>query len=125
MWKAFKHRNKKLYIFDSNVNTIGNLYNRWIKMKDINSIDKENATLIRTINIFGRVPSQVELLNYIEQLLKIIDKYESKIKRAVEYIKNNQLYDYIYDKEELFDIVSDIMSKNYLFNLLEDNSNDR
>ena len=94
-------------------------------MKDINSIDKENATLIRTINIFGRVPSQVELLNYIEQLLKIIDKYESKIKRAVEYIKNNQLYDYIYGKKELFDIVSDIMPKKYLLNLLEDNSNDR
>ena len=94
-------------------------------MRNIRDIDKENAIIIRALNMFGRVPSQVELLNYIEQLLKIIDEYESKIKRAVEYIKNNQLYDFIYDKEELLDIVSDIMSKKYLLNLLEDNSNDR
>lgn len=52
--------------------------------------------------------SNIELLN--------------KIDKAIEYIKNNHLYEYISDKEELFKIVSDSKPTNELLEILGDNN---
>lgn len=35
---------------------------------------KENETIIKALNMYGRVPEQYELLNEIEQLQNLIDK---------------------------------------------------
>lgn len=41
---------------------------------------EENETIIKAINMYGRVPEQWELLNEIERLNNIINEYEKWLK---------------------------------------------
>lgn len=59
---------------------------------------KENQTIIKSLNMYGKVPEQWELLNEIEKLqeenkrLKYQNIYKSRIDKAIEYIEDNDLY---------------------------------
>lgn len=55
--------------------------------------------------------------NIFYAIMKIADErdeLENIRKEAIRYIQNNQLYNFDYDKEELFEIVSDKVAKEYL-----------
>lgn len=59
--------------------------------------------------------------NIFYAIMKIADERDEleKIrKEAIRYIQNNQLYNFDYDKEELFEIVSDKVAKEYLLYIL-------
>lgn len=67
---------------------------------------EENETIIKALNMYGRVPEQWELLNEIERLNNIINK-------AIEYIETQIEDDYDYfglryhndEKDKLLDIL--------------------
>jgi len=50
-----------------------------------------------------------------------ISAREEICRKAIKYINNNKLYDFDYDKEELFEIVSDKVAKDYLLFILQGN----
>ena len=59
--------------------------------------------------------------NIFYAIIKIADErdeLENIRKEAIRYIQNNQLYNFDYDKEELFEIVSDKVAKDDLLNIL-------
>lgn len=59
--------------------------------------------------------------NIFYAIMKIADErdeLENIRKEAIRYIQNNQLYNFDYDKEELFEIVSDKVAKEYLLYIL-------
>ena len=58
----------------------------------------------------------------IVQLQQKVEQLEKIRKEAIKYIQNNQLYNFDYDKEELFEIVSDKVAKEYLLNILNKGS---
>lgn len=62
-------------------------------------------------------------LNEFEEILNYIEQLENIRKEAIRYIQNNQLYNFDYDKEELFEIVSDKVAKEYLLNILNKGDN--
>ena len=61
---------------------------------------EENQTIIKALNMFGRVPETWELLNEIERLNNRIDK-------AIEYIKSNYIDNPIEFKDDLLKILGD------------------
>lgn len=64
--------------------------------------------------IFDKIHTQI---TEIEQLQSQLQEKEKIIEDAIKYIKNNNLYHYEYDKEELFEIV--VSNKKELLSLLE------
>lgn len=44
---------------------------------------------------------------------------QTRIDKAIEYINKNQLYNFDYDEEEIFEIVSDKIAKEYLLSILK------
>lgn len=69
--------------------------------------------------------SNPDVMFYMEALMKKYEDLQQKVeqlenirKEAIRYIQNNQLYNFDYDKEELFEIVSDKVAKEYLLNIL-------
>ena len=44
---------------------------------------EENQTIIKALNMFGRVPEQYELLNEIDRLNNIINTFEEDLEREV------------------------------------------
>jgi hypothetical protein len=81
-------------------------------------VNRENKTIIKALNMYGRVPEQWELLEEIERL-------NNRINKAIEYIENNSLYEeeYDYDYEENMHLVgtSDEVAKNDLLSILKGN----
>lgn len=69
---------------------------------------KENQSIIKALNIYGRVPEQWELLNEL-------DKYKNVIDKIKEYCKNNinRYEDYI-GKEDI------VRENKYILELLEE-----
>ena len=64
--------------------------------------------------------------NIFYAIMKIADErdeLENIRKEAIRYIQNNQLYNFDYDKEELFEIVSDKVAKEYLLYILNKGDN--
>ena len=75
-----------------------------------------------------------ELYNLINKLQQELQKYKSLyenekdhtdtlkriIKKVEEYIKENNLFCYKYDEEELFEIITDKEAKKYLLDLLKE-----
>ena len=59
-----------------------------------------------------------ELIKEVESLQNQLQQLENIRKEAIRYIQNNQLYNFDYDKEELFEIVSDKVAKEYLLYIL-------
>ena len=53
-------------------------------------MNEENQTIIKALNMFGRVPEQYELLNEIERLNNIINEYENMKKELLDYIYHNE-----------------------------------
>ena len=49
---------------------------------------EENQTIIKALNMFGRVPETWELLNEIEILQQENERLNSRINKAIEYIKS-------------------------------------
>lgn len=47
------------------------------------------------------------------------DELQQRIDKAIEYINKNQLYNFDYDEEEIFEIVSDKIAKEYLLSILK------
>lgn len=45
---------------------------------------------------------------------------QTRIDKAIEYINKNQLYNFDYDEEEIFEIVSDKIAKEYLLSILKE-----
>ena len=63
----------------------------------------------------------------IERLKELLDytiELKNRINKAIKYIQNNKLYDFIYDDEELFEVVSDKVAKDYLLNILGGDNNE-
>ena len=96
---------------------------------DIGVISKEDGIvsekeLIEVLRQFDE--KRVEELpektrNIFYAIMKIADErdeLENIRKEAIRYIQNNQLYNFDYDKEELFEIVSDKVAKEYLLYIL-------
>lgn len=50
------------------------------------------------------------------------DKYKCRIDKAIEYIKEYELFNYKYDDEEMFEIVTDEIATNKLLEILGDNN---
>ena len=64
--------------------------------------------------------------NIFYAIMKIADErdeLENIRKEAIRYIQNNQLYNFDYDKEELFEIVFDKVAKEYLLYILNKGDN--
>lgn len=61
-------------------------------------MNKENQTIIRALNMYGRVPQTYELLNEIERLNNIINK-------AIHLITHSDITDYRVFDEELLNIL--------------------
>ena len=61
-------------------------------------MNKENKTIIKALNIYGRIPEQWELLEEIEKLSNIINK-------AIEYINSFDYYIPEDDKPDLLKIL--------------------
>jgi hypothetical protein len=61
-------------------------------------VNRENKTIIKALNMYGRVPEQWELLEEIERLNNRIDK-------AIEYIENHWIeysdFQYVDNDDEL------------------------
>ena len=53
---------------------------------------------------------------------ELVIKYKERIDKAIKYIQNNKLYDFIYDDEELFEKVSDKVAKYNLLKILNKGS---
>ena len=66
--------------------------------------------------------SKAQMINLYLDLQQKIEQLENIRKEAIRYIQNNQLYNFDYDKEELFEIVSDKVAKEYLLNILNKGS---
>lgn len=47
--------------------------------------------------------------------------YKTRCEKAIEYIKENYLFDFKYDNEEIFEIVSDDKATKDLLEILEEN----
>jgi len=54
-----------------------------------------------------------------EQLRTELNTLKSDIDKAVKYIKENKLYNFSYDKEEIFYTVSDKKARNKLLSILD------
>lgn len=68
-------------------------------------MNKENKTIIRALNKYGRVPQQYELLNEIDRLETIIDEIEY-------YVLNEYYFDdvgmKIIDRSKLQDKIQEL-----------------
>lgn len=113
---------EKLDLFPENMNDIAkdayyqlenyiiNLQQENEKLKAINAeYERLNKEKGRNFKI-----TTVETYN-INELLS----YKSRIDKAVEYIINNSLHNFVYDDEELYEIVSDYKAKKDLLNILQ------
>lgn len=72
---------------------------------------------LQLVYVGDKRASEEIILEY-DRLNNIIEQLENIRKEAIRYIQNNQLYNFDYDKEELFEIVSDKVAKEYLLNIL-------
>ena len=80
---------------------------------------KENATIIRALNNFGRVPEQHELLDGIENLQQELQRKDNIINELKKHIGEEW---YCYDNESIeFKVAKDILDK---INELEGEVND-
>ena len=88
---------------------------------------------IRTnYNLSGEDLHYAEIIYYlIINLKKKADHYKhlyNELKKqkddVVEYIKNNKLFKYVYDEEELFEIITDKQAKNDLLRMLGEIDNE-
>lgn len=50
-------------------------------------------------------------------------KLKNKFDKVVDYIENNKLYNYVYDDEELFEVISDKKAKKDLLQALKGSDN--
>ena len=64
-----------------------------------------------------------ELLQEEKELLDYTIELKNRVNKAIKYIQNNKLYDFIYDDEELFEKVSDKTTKDYLLYILRGDNN--
>ena len=109
------------------------------KYYNINNLFDEKGDPIKvTIKRIGDM-TRDELLDYIIELDEINGRYERKLEKqtelashykhlyskvkkqkddVVEYIKNNKLFNYVYDEEELFEITTDKQAKDDLLRML-------
>lgn len=65
-----------------------------------------------------------EMLQEEKELYDYTIELKSKINKAIRYLKNNKLYDFDYDEEELFERVSDKIAKGYLLSILKGDNNE-
>ena len=80
-------------------------------------LKKENKHIFANVNDDELLISNA--INYAEA-----QDYKSRIEKAVEYIKKNKLYNFSYDKEEIFYTVSDKKARNKLLNILQNGSDE-
>ena len=76
----------------------------------------ENESLYDTIEIYSKRID--ELREETEQLRTELNTLKSDIDKAIKYIKENKLYNFSHDKEEIFYTVSDKKARNKLLNIL-------
>ena len=65
-----------------------------------------------------------EMLLEEKELYDYAIELKNRISEAIRYLKNNKLYNFNYDEEELFEIVSDKVAKDYLLNILDGDNNE-
>ena len=58
----------------------------------------------------------------IEQLEKENQELKDRINKAIEYINNNQLFEFKYDEEELFEYITDLKVKEELRKILKEDN---
>ena len=84
----------------------------------VEELEKENKELNRMCELYGQSLYNADLT----KAEKRVEQLENIRKEAIRYLENNQLYNFDYDKEELFEIVSDKIAKEYLLNILNKGS---
>lgn len=83
-------------------------------------MNKENETLARTLNMYGRIPETYELINDLEEYKEIekylideLNKYKEVIDKIKEYIKEHT-------NNGMFELRADTGEIEYLLDLLEE-----
>ena len=61
----------------------------------------------------------------IEQLEKENQELKDRINKAIEYINNNQLFEFKYDEEELFEYITDLKVKEELRKILKEDNKEK
>lgn len=69
---------------------------------------------------FERDKEFVDMTHRNTELLEENKKLKEVIDKTKNYIKNNKLYSYIYDEEELFEIITDEVAKEKLLDILKE-----
>ena len=62
--------------------------------------------------------------NAFEKVLRIYDEKQDKINKAIEYIKEKYLFNFKYDNEEIFEIITDDKATRELLEILKGGNND-
>ena len=83
------------------------------------NLTKENKTLQERISYLERSNNRREETIELERKENL--ELHNKIDKAIEFINNNQLFDFKYDEEELFEYVTDLKVKENLRAILKDN----
>ena len=65
-----------------------------------------------------------EMLQEEKELYDYTIKLKNRISEAIRYLKNNKLYNFDYDEEEIFEVVSDKVAKDYLLYILKGDNNE-
>lgn len=59
-----------------------------------------------------------------ECLMETLEIYQDRINKAIEYIKENYLFDFKYDNEEIFEIITDDKATRELLEILKGDNNE-
>ena len=86
----------------------------------ITILEKENKELKEKIEIYENPEDFTQIFMHCDEIRKDTIKHlKSVIKEIREYINKNKLYNYKYDEEELFEIITDEVAKTDLLQILD------
>ena len=74
--------------------------------------------------ISGANEEELKIANERADLLLENQQLKDRINKAIEYINNNQLFEFKYDEEELFEYITDLKVKEELRKILKEDNKD-
>ena len=75
--------------------------------------------------ISGANEEELKIANERADLLLENQQLKDRINKAIEYINNNQLFEFKYDEEELFEYITDLKVKEELRKILKEDNKEK
>jgi len=111
--KKIKELEKGIKIKEYNRNTLYTAVTEIAKTLRIEDYENWNFDLI--LDKIEKLQKQAMLGKSYKKLYGSVKKQKNDV---IEYVKNNRLFNYFYDEEELFEIISDAKAKEELLRML-------